>query len=76
MYVEITSTAGIRRTVEYIKSHYHATDVQVTPPRSGMAGSVGIEVNILPASKQTLTPSMVAIDLEQLEEVVFALESI
>lgn len=76
MYVEITSTEKVRHTVEYIKSHYHATDVQVTPPRSGTAGSVGIEANILPAHKQTLTPSMVAADLEQLDEVVFALESI
>ena len=76
MYVEITSTERVRHTVEYIKTHYRATDVQVTPPRSGTAGSVGIEANIHPARKQTLTPTMVAQDLEQLEEVVFALESI
>ena len=76
MYVEITSTERVRHTVEYIKTHYRATDVQVTPPRSGTTGSVGIEVNIHPAHKETLTPSMVAQDLETLDEVVFALESI
>ena len=76
MYVEITSTEKVRHTVEYIKTHYRATDVQVTPPRSGTTGSVGIEANIHPAPKETLTPSMVAKDLEQLEDVVFALESI
>lgn len=76
MYVEITSAEKIRHTVEYIKSHYRATDLQVTPPRSGTTGSVGIEVNIHPAPKETLTPSMVAKDLEALEDVVFALESI
>ena len=76
MYVEITSTERVRHTVEYIKQHYRVTDVQVTPPRSGTAGSVGIEVNVHPAPKQTLTPTMVAQDLETLEEVVFALESI
>ena len=76
MYVEITSVEKIRHTVEYIKAHYRATDLQVTPPRSGTAGSVGIEVNIHPAPKETLTPSMVAKDLETLDDVVFALESI
>ena len=76
MYVEITSTERVRHTVEYIKTHYRTTDVQVTPPRSGTTGSVGIEVNIHPAHKETLTPSMVAQDLETLDEVVFALESI
>ena len=76
MYVEITSVEKIRHTVEYIKSNYRATDIQVTPPRSGNAGSVGIEVNIHPAPKEILTPSMVAKELEKLDDVVFALESI
>lgn len=76
MYVEVISADKIRPVIEHIKGTYRATDIQVTPPRSGTQGSVGIEVNIHPAPKQVLTPSMVAKDLEALENVIFALESI
>ena len=76
MYAEIKSADCVRSTVEYIKKNYRSTDIQVTPPRSGTSGFVGIEVNIHPAPKQPLTPAIVAADLEKLEDVVFALESI
>ena len=76
MYVEIISPDKVRETIVYLHDNYTATDIQVTPPRSGIAGYVGIEVNIHPAHKQTLTPTMVAVDLEKLENVVFSLESI
>jgi putative Mg2+ transporter-C (MgtC) family protein len=76
MYVEITSADKVRATVDYITGKYYSTDVQVTPPRSGTSGFVGIEVNIHPSQKKALTPSIVAKDLEKLEDVVFALESI
>ena len=76
MYVEITSDSNVRATVDHLRRTYRCTDVQVTPPRSGTSGSVGIEVNIHPAKNQTLTPAMVAIELEKLDFVIFALESI
>ena len=76
MYVEITSPASLRETIKYITDNYRATDIQVTPPRSGTTGYVGIEVNIHPSKKNPFTPSGVSMDLENLEDVVFALESI
>lgn len=76
MYVEITSSDSVRRIIDHITSVYRATDVQVTPPRSGTAGAVGIEVNIHPSAKTPFTPTGVAEELEKLDEVVFALESI
>ena len=76
MYVEITSAQKVRGIIDYITEHYRSTDVQVTPPRSGTVGSVGIEVNIHPSAKTPFTPTGVAKDLEALEDVVFALESI
>lgn len=76
MYVEIVSAEYVRDIIDYLHKHYRSTDIQVTPPRSGAAGSVGIEVNIHPTAKNPLTPSVVAKDLEQLDHVVFSLESI
>jgi putative Mg2+ transporter-C (MgtC) family protein len=76
MYVEITSAEHIRSTIEYLHKNYRSTDVQVTPPRSGTTGYVGIEVNIHPGKKTSLTPNKVAEDLEKLDNVVFSLESI
>lgn len=76
MYVEITSAEHIRSTIEYLHQNYRSTDVQVTPPRSGTTGYVGIEVNIHPGKKTSLTPNKVAEDLEKLDNVVFSLESI
>ena len=76
MYVEITSAEKVRPVIDYLNGHYHAIDMQITPPRSGTAGYVGIEVNILPSSKNPTTPGKVAQEHEQLDDVVFALESI
>jgi putative Mg2+ transporter-C (MgtC) family protein len=76
MYIEITSAQKVRPTIEYLVKKYRSTDIQVTPPRSGTATYVGIEVNIHPSSKNPWTPASVSADLEKLDDVVFALESI
>ena len=76
MYIEIVSAEKVRSVIDYLNDHYHAIDMQITPPRSGTAGYVGIEVNILPSAKNPTTPQDVAKELEALEDVVFALESI
>ena len=66
----------VRTVIDYLSEHYNAIDMQITPPRSGTAGYVGIEVNLLPSAKAPYTPASVSKDLEALEDVVFALESI
>ncbi len=76
MYVEISSAANVRTILDHLATTYNATDVQVTPPRSGTAGYVGIEVNIHPSVKKPFTPKSVAEELEKHEHVIFALESI
>ena len=76
MYVEISSVSKVRGVIDHLHKTYPATDIQVTPPRSGMNGYVGIEVNIHPSAKRPFTPSIIALELEELEDVVFALESI
>lgn len=76
IYVEITSAERVRKTLEYMNANYRITDVQITPPRSGTAMHVGIEANVHPSQNAYPTPSEVAEDLERLDEVIFALESI
>ena len=76
MYIEITSASKVHQIIEHLHDTYPSTDAQVTPPRSGTAGYVGIEVNIHPSKKNPYTPATVAKELEAHEDVIFALESI
>ena len=79
IYVEIRSDENVRRLVDFLEENYPTTDVQVTPPRSGTQGNVGIEANVHTTAKKradALTPAKMAEELERLPEVVFALESI
>ena len=76
IYVEITSAEHVRKIMDHLIASYRVTDIQVTPPRSGTAGYVGIEANIHPSVKTPWTPRQISAELEQLDEIVFALESI
>ena len=75
IYVEISSDKYIRTMIDLIESKYHVSDVQVTAPRSGTTGNVGIEANVH-NNDFTISPETVSKDLEQEEYVIFALESI
>ena len=48
IYVEISSTESIRACLDFLAENYNAHDLQVTAPRSGIAGNVGIESTINP----------------------------
>jgi putative Mg2+ transporter-C (MgtC) family protein len=75
IYVEISSDKYVRSVVNIIEEKYHATDVQVTSPRSGTAGNVGIEANIH-NKNFAISPDVVSSELEKEDFVIFALESI
>lgn len=75
IYVEIDSDKNVRKAVDFIKSNLTVSDIQVTSPRSGTTGNVGIEANVHNQNMAT-SPDDVAILLEEQEYVVFALESI
>ena len=75
MYVEITSDKDVRRAVDLMKERWHISDIQITEPRSGTNGNVGIEANVYNRNFST-TPDEIATALEKEEFVVFALESI
>ncbi|MBR2343071.1 MAG: MgtC/SapB family protein [Clostridia bacterium] len=74
IYAEIKSDKDVRKIVDFIEANFRSTDIQVTGPRSATTGNVGIEANI--HAKNGETPDSIARALEELDEVVFALESI
>ena len=76
MYVEITSAEKVRSIIDYMSENYRITDVQVTPPRSGTTGCVGIEANVHPTAGTYHSPQEVAKFMESHDDVIFALESI
>ena len=75
IYVEIVSDRHVREAITLLESKYHVSDIQVTAPRSGTAGNVGIEANVHNRDFKT-SPTDVSKTLEAEEYVIFALESI
>jgi len=75
IYVEIKSDLDVRRTVDFLHANLKISDVQITSPRSGTHGNVGIEANVHNHDFKT-NPDKVAHLLEAEEQVVFAIESI
>ena len=75
MYVEISSDKDIRKTIDHLETTYSASGIQVTSPRSGLAGNVGIEANIS-SKKNENPPAKISRELEELDYIVFAIESV
>ena len=75
IYVEINCDEHVRRCINHLKEEYSASSIQVTAPRSGKLGNVGIEANIH-NPKNRLTPCELSCEVEKLDYVVFAIESI
>ena len=75
IYVEISSDKEVRRAIDYISDKFRVSDIQVTAPRSGTVGNVGIEANVHNSDLST-SPGEVSKVLEQEEYVIFALESL
>ena len=60
-----------------LKEQYNVSAIQVTVPRSGKSGNVGIEANIhILQRKDKLSPDVLAKEIEKNEYVIFAIESI
>ncbi len=76
IYMEISSDDKVKIAIEDLKKSFHISDIQVTPPRSGKVGNVGIEGNVHISSQKRITPEQVAHTLEQYDYVVYAIESI
>ena len=75
IYIEIRSDKYVRETVNLLEKNYRISDIQVTAPRSGTTGNVGIEANVRNSDFKT-SPSQVSTELEKYDFVLFALESL
>lgn len=76
IYMEIRSDDMVKTAIISLKESFRVSDIQVTPPRSGKTGNVGIEGNIHISAQKRTTPEDVARELEKLDFVVYAIESI
>ena len=75
IYVEINTPTAIRSAIEYLENNFGASGIQVTTARSGLAGNIGIEANINNVKNQ-LPIAKLSCELEMLEYVVYAIESV
>ena len=76
IYMEITSDSVVREAIDALQNGFSVSDIQITPPRSGKNGNVGVEANVHIHGSKRVTPDDVARELEKLEYVIFAIESI
>jgi putative Mg2+ transporter-C (MgtC) family protein len=76
VYIEIDTDADIKDCLHYLKEKYSAYDVQVTVPRSGVTGNVGVEVSVMVDRKSGRDLTSVIKELEELDYVIFATESL
>ena len=77
IYVEIKSDEYVRQTIDMLKEKYNVSAIQVTVPRSGKNGNVGIEANIhIMQKKDRISPESLAKEIEGYDYVIFAIESI
>ena len=77
IYIEIRSDEYVRTTINMLKEQYKVSAIQVTTPRSGKNGNVGIEANIHILQKSDkISPEILAKEIEKNDYVIFAIESI
>ena len=77
IYVEIKSDEYVRTTINMLKEQYRVSAIQVTTPRSGKNGNVGIEANVhILQKKDRISPDALAREIEKNDYVIFAIESI
>ncbi len=76
VYVEIRQDLAVRECIDDLKVKYQAHDIQVTVPRSGITGNVGIEVILIIPRKNKSTLKDVIKSINEYPCVVYAIESI
>ena len=75
MYVEINDEKKIRFAIDHLETTYGASGIQITSPRSGISGNIGIETNISNLKNEN-PPAKISKELEELDYVVIAIESV
>ena len=75
IYIELADVNAVNSTTKQLTDAYHATDLQVTPPRSGIAGHVGYEATVY-VGKLKLSEEELLQQIDAMPAVVFVLESV
>lgn len=75
IYLEIDTDLDVKRILKHLTDVYGAYDMQVTAPRSAVAGNVGIEA-VINNDKKELSPTRLSEELSEIKGVVFVIESI
>ena len=75
LYIEINSDKEVKRCISFVRERYSAYDIQVTTPRSGIEGNVGIEATFSPSDTNSDISDIKAA-IQELEYVIFAIESV
>ena len=76
IYIEIRGDERVRDLISELTSKYRAHDIQVTVPRSGVVGNVGIEASVSSSKKHRFDLEETKNYFETLEYVVYAIESL
>ncbi len=74
VYLELDEVASVRPMMALLSAEYGLLEVQVTPPRSGTAPHVGMEILVRLPHKMTIEENLAR--LAALDHVVFALRNI
>ena len=72
VYLELDGIDAVKPIISTLPEMVGAAEIQVTPPRSGTSGNVGVEALIRLPKKVSITKKLAK--LESLEHVVFALQ--
>lgn len=75
IYIELSDVQGVNETTAALFHTYHATDLQVTRPRSGIANHVGYEATVY-IGKLKMSEEELLGEISRLPHVVFVLESV
>ena len=76
VYVEIKGDENVKSCVAFLAEKFNAHDVQVTVPRSGFSGNIGIEASIIFLGGNYIPLETVIREVQEKEYVVFAIESL
>ena len=75
IYIELASVAAVTSTSAMLTKDYHAIDLQVTPPRSGIHDHVGFEATVYLGHLKISEEELIR-QISEKPSVVFVLESV
>ena len=75
IYIELSNVTAVNATAAMLAAEYHAIDLQVTPPRSGIQNHVGFEATVYLGMLKISEEELIK-QVSEKPDVVFALESV